>query len=168
MSNMKAKVFNNWLPEGLNQYLTNVFLYNTPHYWGHTSNAGESSFTFYTGFLNPQDLLYNYLFLKFCETARKRLELLRMYINIQHPGMKGGPHVDDGELSGVYMVTPTQEVGSGTLHVDTGDGNYEDIRFERNKLVIFGAQQKHWADAPSKDPRITLTFKTREVKNGNN
>ena len=54
------------------------------------------------------------------------------------------------------------------LNIKTTPHDQLQVQFEQNKLCVFDAKQTHWADAPDDEPRITLTFKTREVKNGNN
>ena len=168
MSIMKAKFFNNWVPKELNIFLMHKFLYKTPHYWGHTSKEGDTDNMFYATDLDVNDNLYKFLFMYFASTIKKDLELLRAYINIQHPGMNGRPHTDDGDITGVYMVTPTLAPGVGCLNIKTTPHDQLQVQLEQNKLCVFDAKQTHWADAPDDEPRITLTFKTREVKNGNN
>ncbi len=92
------KKIDNWLPKDLVEYLNNYFLYDFPHFYGHRS-VPEIKSEFYNSNLNPNDALNKYLFEKLVKTLDKKVQILRSYINIQHPGMDGLFHSDDGDLT---------------------------------------------------------------------
>ena len=79
-----------------------------------------------------------------------------MYINVQHPGMEGSYHVDDGNITGIYMATKTLSK-SGKLLID----GEKDVPFVQGRFVMFNAKTPHKAASPSKgNVRISLAFKT--------
>ncbi len=65
--------------------------------------------------------------------------------------MDGSFHVDEGNLTFIYMVE-----GEGDLEIK----NENIIKFEENKLISFFAKKEHKAYAPEKGVRISLAFKT--------
>jgi len=152
---MKTQIIDNWLSKDLTEYLKDYFLYRFPHYYGHQSNPNNNENCFYNSICNPQDALNNFLFFKIKKTLNKNLNLIRMYINIQHPNMNGSFHTDDGEITCLYMVTKTLE-DSGHFEIE----NEEKINFIQNRLVCFDATKSHRGLAPKEGVRITLAFKT--------
>ena len=105
---LETRIIDNWLDKNLVDYLEEYFLYNFPHYYGHKSNKEDpDDSVFYNSNLNPSDALNSYLFYKLQKTLDMKLKLNRMYINIQHPGMTGSFHTDDGMMTCLYMATKT-------------------------------------------------------------
>ena len=86
------------------------------------------------------------------------IQILRAYINIQHQGMDGDFHQDDGTTTALYFACPTN-TNKGFFQVK----NKEDIisiPYVQNQLVIFDAKQFHRGLAFTNfKPRITLAFK---------
>ena len=102
---MKTQIIDNWLDKDLVVYLINYFLYTFPHYYGHKSNDTDK-YSFYNSNLNPKDALNNYLLFKLKKTLiMSHIDLIRMYINIQHANMNGAFHTDDGKMTCMYMVS---------------------------------------------------------------
>jgi len=151
---MKTQIIDNWLDKNLVDYLEDYFLYKFPHFYGHKSNDKDNN-SFYASGLNPDDALNNFLFFKLKKTLNKNLRLERMYINVQHPNMNGSFHPDDGDITCLYMVTKTLE-NSGHFEIK----DEEKINFVQNRLIAFDAKKIHRGNAPNKDVRITLAFKT--------
>ena len=120
------------------------------------SNSNNNESSFYTSICNPQNDLTNFLFFKLKKTLNKNLKLERMYINIQHPNMNGSFHLDDGDMTCLYMVTKTLE-NSGHFEIK----DEEKINFVQNRLIAFDAKKLHRGIAPNKGVRITLAFKTK-------
>tara|TARA_R100001086_G_C11759273_1_gene237629 strand:- start:149 stop:613 length:465 start_codon:yes stop_codon:yes gene_type:complete len=153
---MKTQIIDNWLDKDLVVYLNNYFLYTFPHYYGHKSNSADEH-SFYNSNLNPKDALNNYLFFKLKKTLNmSHIELIRMYINIQHANMNGSFHTDDGKMTCMYMVTKSLK-DSGAFEIK----NENKIDFIQNRLIAFDAEKLHRGHAPNKgEVRITLAFKT--------
>ena len=154
---LETKIIDNWLNKDLVDYLEKYFLYNFPHFYGHKSNAEDSlDSVFYNSNLNPKDALNNYLFYKLQKTLNIKLKLNRMYINIQHPGMSGSFHTDDGMMTCLYMATKTLN-NKGSFEIK----NEPPVNFIQNRLIAFDSSKEHRGNAPDKgEVRITLAFKT--------
>ena len=154
---LETRIIDNWLNKNLVDYLEEYFLYNFPHYYGHKSNEKDpDDSVFYNSNLNPDDALNSYLFYKLQKTLDMKLKLNRMYINIQHPGMIGSFHTDDGMMTGLYMATKTLN-NKGSFEIK----NETPIDFIQNRLIAFDASKEHRGNAPDKgEVRITLAFKT--------
>tara|TARA_R100000657_G_C4682772_1_gene133166 strand:+ start:2119 stop:2568 length:450 start_codon:yes stop_codon:yes gene_type:complete len=148
------KVIDNWLDRSLAVYLQDFFQYRVPHWWGHVSNPEETNMM-YNCDLNINDGLNGFLFAKLCTDLNERLRLRRMYLNIQHPGMNGEFHTDDGDLTCLYMV-----VGEGPFEIK----NEGKTKFIENRLIAFNAKKWHKGNAPKKGIRITLAFKCDRMK----
>lgn len=153
---MKNEIIDNWLEPFLSQYLKEHFKYKIPHWWGHVSDPQETNMM-YNCDLNPNDTMNAYLFNRLCFSLNKKLKLIRMYLNIQHPGMEGVFHTDDGTITCIYMVTDTLK-NSGYFEIK----NEKKIEFIHNRLIAFDAKKWHKGHAPKKDIRITLAFKCKE------
>ncbi len=153
------KQIDNWLPKDLVEYLDNYFLYGFPHFYGHWSVKSGSDM-FYSSDLNPNDALNKYLFEKVGKTLDKKVHILRSYINIQHPGMDGLFHSDDGDLTCLYMVTKTLKKG-GHFEIK----GEKKIPFVQGRFICFDAKKLHRGQAPINkgDVRISLAFKTKYV-----
>ena len=147
-------IVENWLDSDLSDVLEKEFLYNTPHHYGHKAHEYEKN-VFYATTLNQRDPLIRYLFDKLKKTVNSELILHKVYINVQHPNMESGFHVDEGNMTAIYMVT-----GSGNFQIK----NQKDIKFKKNKLICFDATKLHRGLAPTKGVRITLAFKTTKIK----
>lgn len=153
------KQIDNWLPKDLIEYLDEYFLYEFPHFYGHKSAAKTTS-EFYNSNLNPHDGLNKYLYTKLLKTLDNKVEILRAYINIQHPGMDGVFHWDDGDVTCLYMVTKTLKKG-GYFEIK----GEKKIPFVQGRLICFDAKKLHKGHAPINkgDVRISLVFKTKYV-----
>ena len=150
---MKTKIVDNWLSKDFQEYIERLFLYHTPHWWDMTPYPGKPPFYYCN--LNMEDALFAYLGAKAISTIGKG-SLKRMYINVQHPGMEGSYHVDDGNITGIYMATKTLSK-SGKLLID----GEKDVPFVQGRFVMFNAKTSHKATSPSKgNVRISLAFKT--------
>jgi|TARA_B100001057_G_scaffold77828_1_gene72877 hypothetical protein len=150
----------NWLEEDMVKYLDDKFTYDYPHYFGQRSVKGAKEF--YISEMNPHEPLNDFLFTKLKTTLNKDLNLIRMYINIQHEGMESDFHSDDGDLTCLYMASETLP-DSGAFEI------YEEqtVPFVQNTLVCFDAMKLHKGHAPlnTNKPRITLAFKTSYEEN---
>lgn len=160
---METKVIDNWLDKDLVDHINYICLFRVPHYFGHDSeltfNVNNKNF-FYATDLSQNDNLWGFLFYKVKKTLNLNLELIRMYINIQHQGMHGGFHTDDGSLTCLYMVTKTLQKDSGCFEIK-GENK---IDFVQNRLIAFDALKAHKGHGPNeKEVRITLAFKTKII-----
>jgi|TARA_Y100000114_G_C11761272_1_gene329872 hypothetical protein len=152
---IETTVVDDWLDKDLVNYLENLFLYNYPHYYGHKSNDSDTS-CLYNSSLNINDSLNYFLFYKLKQTLKQKINLKRMYINIQHSNMNGSFHTDDGDMTCLYMVTQSLDK-EGYFEIK----NENKINFVQNRLIYFDAKKLHRGLAPTKlgKVRITLAFK---------
>jgi len=148
---MKINIYKNWLEKDLHEYLKNLFLHKTPHFFNQKSYSQKDETCFYITEFNSDNLIIDYLQSKIRKIINKPLIFHRIYINVQHPKMHGSFHVDEGNLTFIYMVK-----GEGDLEIK----NENIIKFEENKLISFFAKKEHKAYAPEKGVRISLAFKT--------
>jgi hypothetical protein len=160
---METKVIDNWLDKDLVDHINNKCLFDVPHYWGHNSekiwDINNKNF-FYATNLNHADNLWGFLFYKLKNTLDLNLNLIKMYINIQHQGMHGNFHTDAGDLTCLYMVTKTLQKDSGCFEIQ-GENK---IDFIQNRLIVFDASKEHMGHGPNeKEVRITMVFKSKII-----
>jgi hypothetical protein len=157
-NNQQIKIIDNFLGEDLIKHLEEIFLFKTPHYYGHKSHK-DSKF-FYNCNVNLNDYLLMFLHKKLKDIFKIK-EVLRCYINIQFNGMDGDWHQDDGNHTILLMVTKTLKKGSGEFQIKK-DNKINKISFIQNRLIFFNSSLKHRGMSPKEIavPRITLAFKT--------
>jgi len=159
---METKVIDNWLDKDLVDHINYICLFRVPHYFGHDSESTSdiNNKFFYATDFSQNDNLWGFLFYKVKKSLNLKLNLIRMYINIQHQGMHGNFHTDDGDLTCLYMVTKTLQKNSGCFEIK-GENK---IDFIQNRLIAFDASKEHIGHAPDeKEVRITLAFKNKII-----
>jgi len=156
-------VIDNWLENDLSNFVEQSFLHEYPHFFDHTPTHNDNNF-FYNCELNHNDTLVKFLFYKAKKTLNRKIKLVRTHFNIQHPGMDGGWHTDDSELSFVYMVTQTLNKKEGTFQAKINN-KIKTIDFVKNRLLFFDSKILHKGNAPflnkkrNVNARITFTLK---------
>ena len=155
---MILSVMDDWLDLEFCDHLAKHILYFTPHSYGHTSNKGEGVPFYHTEF-NKSNFHIKYMCRKLArEVVEGDCGFLRVYANIQFPGMDGAMHVDDGDMTAIYMVTETLSPGDGAFEY-IEEGKHESIDFVQNRLILFEGN-KHKGMAPKEgSPRVTMAFK---------
>ena len=147
-------------------HLSYHILYCLPHIYGHSSDSGEGSQRFYRVEFGEENFHIKYMCRKLSrEVLKQDCQFIRAYANVQFKGMDGSFHLDDGDFTVLYMVTPTLE-GSG--HFEYKDGkSVKKIDFVRNRLIWFrGSKVLHRGMSPNTDtPRVTLSFKVNKGVN---
>ena len=124
------------------------------------SDEGDGSQFLQTNF-SLEDPLIQYLAIKIFNSFDEKIKnksVRRAYANIQFAGMDGCFHKDDGDYTGLLMVSKTLDKGDGCFVTEK-----ESVDFVSNRVIVFNAKEKHKGNAPkdnSKGPRITLAFKT--------
>jgi hypothetical protein len=161
---MYLNVIDNFIDPILVKNLNEHFLYNTSHGWGHSSNIGGPKF--YAQEINKTDFIIKYLHQKITtEILNTNSEILRSYINIQHTGMEGEFHIDDGDLTALLMITDTPSNEGGKFEYKWEDGEIKTEDFIQNRLILF-QEIEHRGCAPTDGkPRITLALKLKFIKN---
>ena len=160
--------YKNFMDEDFITYLSNYYLINVLHRYGHTSRRGTGGKTFFATEVD-HDVVSNFVTYK----LRKKFgvnQFNRIYINLQFNGMGGDWHLDDGKKTYMLMVTPTLKKDSGcfeicdtpTMAPPTEKTKIHKVAFEQNKLVIFTAKLWHRGRSPLEvnTPRITLALKS--------
>ena len=172
------KVIENFLPPDLIVFLHNYYL-TLPHFYGHKSIPTEQGgIPFYIHELNPRDPLTNYLGTKVKEAIYKDkpVSFRRAYLNIQHVGMEGSFHDDDGDNTILLMISDTSRDGGCFEYIERvinpdkpitaqswkvrEDDKIKKIPFVQNTLIKFNSKFLHRGRSPKKGIRITLAFKT--------
>ena len=155
---MILSVRDDWLDLEFCDHLAKHILYFTQHSYGHTSNKGEGVPFYHTEF-NRSNFHIKYMCRKIArEVVEGDCGFLRVYANIQFPGMYGTMHVDDGDMTAIYMVTETLSPGEGAFEY-IEEGKHESIDFVQNRLILFEGN-KHKGMAPKEgSPRVTMAFK---------
>ena len=157
---MKIIVKDNFLDPLLIDYLSGYFLYNVPHTWGQYTDEDKK---FYWSLLDIRNPILEYVYLKSQnEIPNINISPTRTYINIQHQGMDGGFHTDDGNITLLLMITPTPNNGGGEFEYKDNNNQIQKIEYKQNRLIIFDADIKHRGLAYKENtPRITLAYKTK-------
>ena len=152
------KIIDNFLEEDLIHYLEELFIFKTPHYYGHSSFKNGNKF--YSALLNNQDTLINFLIEKIKKNFNCK-QVVRCYLNIQHTGMDGEWHQDEGLKTIILMISKTLKKNSGQFQLK--DNNViKKINFIQNRLIVFETKKYHRGLSPieKNTPRVTLAFKT--------
>jgi hypothetical protein len=156
-------VVDNWLDLEFCDHLAHHILYCLPHIYGHSSDSGEGAQRFYRVEFGEENFHIKYMCRKLNrEVLKRNCQFIRAYANVQFEGMDGGFHLDDGDFTILYMVTPTLE-GSGHFEYMQGE-TIKRLDFVQNRLVWFpGSEIRHRGMSPNtKTPRVTLSFKANE------
>lgn len=140
----------------------NEYFLNMPHYYGHSSNTNKDNDSFYTANINFNEPIINFLCRKI---FKKNIKILRSYINVQHMGMNGEFHQDDGDNTYLIMISKTLSEKSGQFQIIDKNNEIKSFAFIQNRLISFQAKLKHRGLAPleKNTPRITLVFKTESI-----
>lgn len=143
--------------------LNELFLYKTPHYWGHASSKFREN-PFYNSSLditNPNLIdIHN----KIIKDSPLKLKLIRAYINIQHQDMDGVFHNDDGDVTMLLMITNNPKKGGGEFEYIDEKGDVVKVEYKQNRLIIFDSKIKHRGLSYNEpNPRITLAFKNKII-----
>jgi hypothetical protein len=154
-----VEVTDNFLEKDFINFLNEYFL-NMPHYYGHSSNNNDNYF--YMTNVNFNEPIINFLCKKI---FKKNIKILRSYINVQHVGMDGEFHEDDGENTYLIMISKTLSEKSGEFQIIDKNNEIKSFSFIQNRLISFPAKLKHRGLAPleKNTPRITLVFKTESI-----
>tara|TARA_Y100000004_G_C8653029_1_gene301895 strand:+ start:50 stop:523 length:474 start_codon:yes stop_codon:yes gene_type:complete len=157
---MKVTIKDNFLPDI--DKLNELFLYKTPHYWGHASSKDGNQF-----YHSPLDTDHPNLIEihnNITKSAPMKLKMIRAYLNIQHQGMDGMFHDDDGDVTMLVMITDNPKKGGGEFEYKNEKGDIIKIEYKQNRLIIFDSKIKHRGLAYKENkPRITLTFKNKII-----
>jgi hypothetical protein len=154
--NIPTTVIDNWLEPQLanflSDYLYKAILYQTGHGSNHEDN---SSFLYGAVPLSPLTdfLIYKLNFIY-------PVEVLRIYTNLHYNNMGGSFHMDDGDVTFLYM--PSKKLNMNEGHFEIKDE--EKIQYKFNRLIYFDASKLHKGNPPKQNiPRITLAFKTKRL-----
>jgi len=155
---MKIIVKDNFTPN-INK-LNKLFLYETPHYWGHAStNDGDPFYSTPLDIDHPNLIEIHNDIIK---SAPMELKMIRAYLNIQHQGMDGVFHDDDGDVTMLLMITDNPKKGGGEFEYKNEKGDIIKIEYKQNRLIIFDSKIKHRGLAYKENkPRITLVIKNK-------
>jgi hypothetical protein len=154
-----VEVTDNFLEKDFIIFLNEYFL-SMPHYYGHSSNNRGDNF--YMTDINSNEPIINFLCKKI---FKKNIKILRSYMNVQHMGMNGEFHQDDGDNTYLIMISKTLSEKSGEFQIIDKDNEIKSFSFIQNRLISFPAKLKHRGLAPleKNTPRITLVFKTESI-----
>jgi hypothetical protein len=161
---IKTRVIDNWLEPQLADFLSDYLHKGIMYQAGHGSNK-EDNTSFLFGIV-PLSSLTDFLIykLKFI----RPIEVLRIYTNLHYKNMGGNFHIDDGDITFLYMPSKGLNSKEGSFIIKTIPGDKdspeEKIEYRFNRLIYFNAKQYHKGEAPVQNiPRITLAFKTKSL-----
>jgi hypothetical protein len=162
---MRIQVIDNLLDNFLIKYLNRKFLYDTPHILRGGSMEGTPPF--YLSNLNPEELMIGYIYRKIInEILNIDCSIIRTYLNIQHRGMDGSFHPDDGDVTLLLMITDNPKEGGGEFEYIDKNDQINKIEYKQNRLIAFDASIKHRGLAyKGNESRITLAYKLKINKN---
>lgn len=156
--NIPTTVIDNWLEPQLADFLSDYLYKGIGYHTGHGSNGiVDTSFLFGAVPLSPMTdfLIYK---LKFIHP----IEVIRIYTNLHYNNMGGSFHVDDGDITFLYM--PSKGINPEEGHFEIKDEGKFEYKF--NRLIYFDAKKLHKGNPPKQNiPRITLAFKTHSTLN---
>ena len=156
INEMIVEEYKNFLDKDFINYLTNHYLINTQHQYGHASRPGITKGTFlYKEFIMMELLVVTY---KIIEEFKVNQFKKNIHNVSAVNGMDGGWHKDDGDRTYMLIVTPTLKKDSGLFEIKDNNKVHK-ITFEQNKLVVFNAKLwHHYGLAPKEKgiPRITF------------
>jgi hypothetical protein len=168
LGHQNYKIINNWLEPIFCNFLYEKFLFHTPHFFDNYSqkNSVKESNNFYSSPLSndehilflkyklKNDFFYNY----------NIVEILRVYLNIQHQGMNGDFHQDDGNMTCLFFPGPSLNCG-GEFEIKLENNDIIKIPYINNQLVMFNSSLFHRGLAFTiRWPRLTLAFKCNVIK----
>jgi uncharacterized membrane protein len=159
---MKLLVKENFLDPILINFLSDKFLYETPHIWGHSPKGDRDAF--YATHLDSNDSILSYIHQKVdIEILDLQTEIQRVYINIQHNIMEGEFHYDDGDITALLMITPDPKQG-GQFEYKDQNSQIQTIPYKQNKLIVFNGIEHRGCCYVDNKPRITLAYKLNIIK----
>lgn len=174
---MEPTIIDNWLDLTFCECLSENILYGISHDYGHLSNVkgkGEGN-KFYYSALDINSCHVRYMCQRIVMDAEKEkcrafhltkeVDVIRVYANIQFKGMDGGFHVDDGDITVLYMVTPTLEDSGFFEYKENGKINR--INFVRNRLILFSGNEHRGLSPNTDSPRVTVAFKMNKINESN-
>lgn len=161
---MDIIVKDNFIDQVLIDTLEHEFLFQIPHWFGHSSNLKDNMF--YATNMGKDEIIIQYILQKIKTEIIEEgelYELSRSYFNIQHPGMDGNFHLDDGNLTALLMVTKDPDSGGEFEYIENNVP--KSIPYKQNRLIVFDTKIKHRGKAYNEYPRITLALKLKKQNN---
>ena len=162
---MNIEVVDNWLDPEFCDHLSYYILHCMPHYldnYSDKANANKDTLPFYHAEFGIDNFHIRYICRKLSrEVLKEECTFIRAYANIQHKGMDGSFHRDDGDFTVSYMVTPSLKDSGHFEYIDNGE--VKKIDFVQNRIIIFeGKNLDHRGMAPkTMHPRATLALKVK-------
>jgi hypothetical protein len=157
---MYLNIIDNFIDPILLEQTKNNFLYGTPHTWGHSSTGKGSKF--YAVDISSNSDFIKYIHQKINqEILNLNTEISRSYINIQHTGMEGEFHIDDGDLTALLMITDTPKDNGGKFEYKWENKEIKTEDFIQNRLILFQEIEHRGCAPTNKEPRITLALKLK-------
>lgn len=136
--------------------------------WSYTGGGGigddKISRFWHVDGLENDEYFSSFLYDKICQNLNKKFSgFSRIYANGQTACQYGTPHIDEGDTTFIYY--PNLEWGltwQGGLFFIENNEITKIISYKPNRVVLFPAKIKHYADAPFRffnGLRISLAYK---------
>ena len=155
------KIIDNALPLEVCRFLHREVL-NMPMFLHSSIEVNNFKSIFFASEFNLNDFFTKFI----CEeliknVSLKKIHVLRCYANIHFQNQSGEWHQDDGDLTFVWMISPTLKSGDGCFEIKNGSK----IDFVNNRLIIFDAKTLHRGNHSIEIfPRITIALKTQAIE----
>ena len=158
------KTFDDWLDTSFCTSLDEYILTYTPHRYGQYANRDvEGQNTFYYSDCSFDDFHIQYLREKIKECLGRKVEFVKVLTNIQYQGMDSAFHSDDGDLTAIYMVSPTLDDSGFFEYKDKGYRTINKVGFRQNRMIMHD-NVEHRATSPNTvRPRITIAFQMKNI-----
>jgi hypothetical protein len=146
-------VIDDWLEPQLADFLSNYLFSGILYSPNHQSIIGDNT-SFLTGTV-PISPLINFIIYKL--NFIKPIKVLRFYTNLQYNNMESNFHIDEGDITFLYMPSKGLSLDEGHFEIK----DEEKIEYKFNRLIYFDTEKLHRGHPPKQNvPRITLAFKT--------
>ena len=158
------KVFDDWLDLTFCTSLDEYILMYTPHRYGQYANRDASAQnTFYYSDCSFDDFYTQYIREKIKESIGSEVEFLKVLTNIQYRGMDSTFHSDDGDLTAIYMVSPTLDDSGSFEYMNEGNRTINKIAFKQNRMIIHDDVDHRATSPDTVRPRITVALQMKSV-----
>ena len=156
------KVFDDWLDLTFCASLDEYILMNTPHRYGqHANRDAEAQNTFYYSECSFDDFHIQYLREKIKECIGVGVEFIKVLTNIQYMGMDSAFHSDDGDMTAIYMVSPTLDNSGFFEYKNEGYRTINKVEFKQNRMIIHDDVEHRARSPETVRPRMTIAFQMK-------
>ena len=156
------KIFDDWLDHTFCTSLDENVLMHTTHGYGQYANRDVSDQNaFCYSDCSFDDFHIQYLVEKIKECVGNKVEFIKVLTNIQYMGMNSAFHSDDGDLTAIYMISPTLDNSGFFEYKGEGYRTINKVGFKQNRMIIHDDVEHRASSPETVRPRITIAFQMK-------